>query len=209
MAVCNYQVRRATVDDLAALRQLWQHAKLSVSDLEPRWREFQVVETVAGEVLGAIGLHVCEQQGRLYDEAFKDPELAPQLRLRLWERVSSLAHIENLHRLWIAQGSGPFWLEKDFEPPDRAALECLPKTFAIDAPAGWLTTKLRDPAPATRAMEQELALYRVYQQQEAQKVEGQARLLRILAAILTLAVVILVACAGYVIWHHFKMRPIH
>jgi N-acetylglutamate synthase-like GNAT family acetyltransferase len=207
MAASNYQVRRATVDDLAVLRQLWQQAQFPVAVLEPRWREFQVVETVAGDVLGAVGLQTEDHQGKLHHEAFKAPELVPQLRQRLWDRIASLAHLDGLHRLWIAQGSAMFYLEQGFEPADAVTLAHLPKAFAEDAPSAWLTARLRDPAPATRALEQELAIYRVYQQQQEQKVMRQAQILRVFAAILTVALLALIACAGYYIWHHMKLHP--
>src|SRR6476646_6437622 len=116
MAASNYQVRRATIDDLAVLRQLWQQAQWPVAELEPRWREFQVVETVAGEVLGTIGIQTHENQGKLHHEVFKVPDLVPQLRQRLWDRISSFAQLEGLHRLWIAHSSALFYSEKGFEP---------------------------------------------------------------------------------------------
>ena len=128
MAASNYQVRRATVDDLAVLRQLWQQAQWPVADLEPRWREFQVVETVAGEVLGTIGIQTHEHQGKLHHEAFKVPDLVPQLRQRLWDRIASLAQLDGLHRLWISQNSALFYSEKGFEPAEAADLESLPKS---------------------------------------------------------------------------------
>ena len=50
-----YRIRRATLDDLDALRPLWESMRLPVADLERRLIEFQVAESPEGKIVGAIG----------------------------------------------------------------------------------------------------------------------------------------------------------
>src|SRR5438046_7014520 len=47
-------VRRATVDDLNGLKQLWERARLQVLDLERRLTEFQLLVSNESDLLGAI-----------------------------------------------------------------------------------------------------------------------------------------------------------
>src|SRR6266581_1954630 len=91
MTTTNLQVRRATVEDLPRLGPLWQQEHLSVSDLEKRFKEFQVVEAVGGEMLGAIGLQVAGPDGRLHSEVFAHADQSNALREKLWERAQVLA----------------------------------------------------------------------------------------------------------------------
>ena len=58
-------IRRATVDDLPALRALWRSAQLPADELESRLTEFHVVEC-GGEFAGALGVQVAGQHARLH-----------------------------------------------------------------------------------------------------------------------------------------------
>ena len=69
-------VRRANVDDLPGLKQLWEHARFQVLDVEKQLTEFQVVTTPAGDLLGAMALQIQDKQGCLHHEAFVRPERA-------------------------------------------------------------------------------------------------------------------------------------
>ena len=80
MSLSVYSVRRATVDDLAALLALWEAMHFSVADLERRLTEFQIVESEDGTLQGAVGLEINDRNGRLHSEAFKDFALADTLR---------------------------------------------------------------------------------------------------------------------------------
>ena len=74
-----YNLRRATVDDLPGLKVLWERARLQVLDLEKRLTDFQLVVSDAGDLIGAIGLHIEGKQGQVHSEAFAQPELDAQL----------------------------------------------------------------------------------------------------------------------------------
>jgi N-acetylglutamate synthase-like GNAT family acetyltransferase len=47
MKSANLRIRRATVDDLAALKDIWASMRLPPDELEKRLTEFQVVENPA------------------------------------------------------------------------------------------------------------------------------------------------------------------
>jgi len=210
MSVTNCQVRRATVDDLTLLRRLWQQAGQPVAELEKRFQEFQVVETAEGELLGAVGLHIEQQQGQIHNEGYLDPASATGLRPRLWERLQGLARSHGLHRLWIEHGSSVFWLEAGFEPASRQLTEKAPATFQLQAGGAWLTLKLREVTEASVFLEQELAIFRQAQAQQGQRVTRQAQTLKVLAALTVMAVLVVVAAAIlYTVrhWHRLPHRP--
>src|SRR5262245_14960215 len=114
MTNSSLQVRRANIDDLPKLISLWQTEGLSWEALEKRFKEVQVVEAPAGEILGALGLESASNEGRLHSEVFAHPEQADTLRELLWERVQVLAKNHGLVRLWT-QLATPFWARSDFQ----------------------------------------------------------------------------------------------
>ena len=59
------RVRRATLDDLVTLREIWFSMRLPADELEKHLKEFQVVEDAEGNVLGAVGIRFSKQSARL------------------------------------------------------------------------------------------------------------------------------------------------
>ena len=102
MSTPQLQVRRATIDDLPKLAPLWREENLDVNDLEKRFKEFQIVEGPSGEVVGAVGLQVAGQEGRLHSEVFARPEQADLAREKLWERAQILVNNHGLLRSALA-----------------------------------------------------------------------------------------------------------
>lgn len=72
MTVDNSHVRRATLDDLGHLVELWNSMRFNTEELSRRATEFQIAESSEGTVLGAVGLQILERQGRIHSEAFSD-----------------------------------------------------------------------------------------------------------------------------------------
>jgi len=62
-------IRRATVDDLPALKSLWVVAQLPADELEKRLTEFQIV-TANGNFAGAVAVQIARQHLRFYAEDF-------------------------------------------------------------------------------------------------------------------------------------------
>src|SRR5687768_5666141 len=107
MTTQTVQVRRATIEDLPQLVELWQAEQLSVADCEQCFKEFQVVEE-GGKVTGALALQISGGEGLLHSEAFAHPEQADALREKLWERARMIACNHGLFRVWT-QLTVPYW----------------------------------------------------------------------------------------------------
>jgi len=73
MTDANVQVRRATIEDIPQLISLCQQENITPVDLEKRFKEFQVVQGPGGEVLGAIGLQISGNHGRLHSGSLAAP----------------------------------------------------------------------------------------------------------------------------------------
>jgi N-acetylglutamate synthase-like GNAT family acetyltransferase len=198
MTPANLQVRRATLDDLVMLRWLWQHAELPATSLEKRFTEFQVVETASGDLLAAIGFQIEGQHGKIHSEAYPSPELADELRPRLWERVLALARNHGLCQIWIPRSASVFWLEQEFEMAGSDALKKLPPTFAETDAALWLTLKLREQTSEAAILDQEFEVFRLTQKQESERRLRQARGLKVVALFIAGALLVLV---GFAIWY--------
>jgi N-acetylglutamate synthase-like GNAT family acetyltransferase len=205
MSVINHQVRRATVDDLAALRLLWRKAELSVPDLEKRFQEFQVVETADGAVLGALGMQTDGHHARLHSECYQSSEMAEDLRARLWDRVLTVSRNHGWTRLWIEKSTSIFWLEQEFEVASKDVLATLPASFGkVPVSSPWLTLKLRDEVPAARTLEHELELFRNSQQAQSDRLTQQTRLLRLFATVVVVGLLVLIAFAAW-----YVLRGLH
>src|SRR5215204_2147609 len=158
MSTSQFQVRRATIDDLPNLVPLWREEKLDVAELEKRFKEFQVVDDSDGNLIGGLGLQIAGQQGQVHSEVFARPEHADLARERLWERVQILANNHGLVRVWT-QFSTPFWHQNGFAPAPADVLAKLPPAFSAN-PAPWLFLKLREEGAGAISIDKEFALFK-------------------------------------------------
>jgi N-acetylglutamate synthase-like GNAT family acetyltransferase len=183
------QVRRATVDDIPKLIELWRQENLPAQDLEGRFKEFQVIENGNGGIAAAIGLQVAGQEGRLHSEVFEDFGQADTSRGSLWERVRTVAQNHGLVRVWT-QFTSPYWRTIGFDYPSNELLTKLPNNFGADR-TPWLFVQLRQEVP-TVSLDKEFALFRESEREQTEKMMRQARMLKILAGIIAVAVLGLV-----------------
>src|SRR5688572_1936101 len=168
MSEPQYSLRRATVDDLPGLKVLWERARLQVLDLEKRLTDFQLVVSDAGDLIGAIGLHIEGKQGKVHSEAFAQPEQDAKFRDQVWERIQVVARNHGLVRLWKREG-GPFWQQQGgFAEASAELVKRLPASFG-DAPGRWLMLQLREENLSVLSLEREFELFQVSQQQETAK----------------------------------------
>src|SRR6266702_4017250 len=195
MTVSNYRVRRATLDDITQLTSIWKSMDFPVEDLARRITEFQVAEAVDGTVAGALGLQIAERQGRVHSEAFKDFALADQLRPLLWERIHAVATNHGLLRLWT-QEQAPFWNHCGLVKADAEALEKLPAIWRGPA-SDWLTLKLREDIAAVISLDKEFALFKESEKQRTQRAFHHARILKMIATFIALALLVLVAAGAF------------
>jgi N-acetylglutamate synthase-like GNAT family acetyltransferase len=193
-------VRRATLDDLPQLMDLWRLEKLPAEVLERRFTEFQVVADPAGKILGAVGLQIADKQGRLHSELFPRYELADQLRPLLWERHKKVAQNHGLTRVWT-QLTAPFWQTGDFHDASGEELSLLPANF-VGQPGAWMTVLLRAPVAALDTVEKELAMLREIERSKTEKIFKQARVFKTIAVILAFIVL------AWVGWWLFRLLPI-
>jgi N-acetylglutamate synthase-like GNAT family acetyltransferase len=191
-----YQVRRATVEDLQTLWQLWGAAGLPTKDLEKRFTEFQVAATAAGQVVAALGLQISGPHGKLHGEVISAADHADELRALLWNRVLMVAKNHGLARLWT-QETAPYWHQNGFVAAGPEALAKLPP--ALGAPGGaWLSLQLKEEAiTQAPSLENEFALFQEASKQETARMMQQAKTLKLVAAVVAVFVVLLVLVAGY------------
>ena len=197
MSSSNYRVRRATLDDISQLTNLWRAMQFPVDDLAKRITEFQVAQDPDGKVLGALGLQIAERQGRVHSEAYNDFALADQLRPLLWDRVHAVATNHGLLRLWT-QEKAPFWNHCGLLAPDQAAFERLPVLWRGQA-SGWLTLKLKDELETVVSLDKEFALFMESEKQRTDRAFQHARVLKLVATLITLVVLAVVLVGAFVI----------
>ena len=201
MTDANVQVRRATIDDIPKLLTLWQQENLRAAELEKRFKEFQVVEGPGGELLGTVGLQISGNQGRLHSEAIAHAEQADALRQKLWDRISLVAQNNGLARVWL-QSDAPFWHTLGFAP---AAAEGLPLEFA-DNPGNWLKLQLKADTGVATSIDKEFAMFREAERERTEKMFRQARVLKMLAAVIAVAVFALVAVWAFLFFKNYRGR---
>ena len=191
----DYHVRRATLDDIGQLTALWNAMNFPAMELAKRPTEFQVTEGADGNLVGLVGLQIAERQGRIHSEAFKDFALADQLRPLLWERIHAVATNHGLLRLWT-QEQAPFWNHCGLVKADAEALEKLPAVWRGPA-SDWLTLKLREDIAAVISLDKEFALFKESEKQRTQRAFQQARVLKMIATFIALALLVLVAAGAF------------
>jgi N-acetylglutamate synthase-like GNAT family acetyltransferase len=199
-----FSVRRATIEDLAGLKLLWERARLQVLDLEKRLTEFQLAVTPVGDLMGAVGLHIVGKDGLLHSEAFTQPEQSEPLRLLLWERVRNLARNHGLVRMWTRE-EAPFWLQAGFAEATSELLKKLPAALG-DGHQRWLAMQLKEETVPTLSLEQEFELFQQASKASTEEVMAQARKLRSVANVIAwVALGAAVLVVGFYFLHQLKL----
>lgn len=203
-------IRRATVDDLPALRSLWTAAQLPADELENRLTEFQVVES-DGQFAGALGLQILRQYALLHSEDYADFSVADAARELFWERIQNLAANHGVFRVWTRETS-PFWTRWGFQPANAELLERLPDEWKTtedrpDAPkrseGRWLTLELKNEDAIKSAFENQFAGFMDAEKKQTAQVAAQARKLKTAITVVGFAIFfICVAIAVYLLLHH-------
>jgi N-acetylglutamate synthase-like GNAT family acetyltransferase len=180
-------VRRATVDDRDALKNLWASMRLPAEELERRLTEFQVVENSDGEVVGAIGIQFSKQHALLHSEGYSDFSLADAARQLFWVRIQTLAANHGVFRLWTQERS-PFWKSFGFHPPNAEVLARLPAEWKNEFEGGWLTFQLKNEEVITAALENKFAGFMAAEKKETDRLSEKARTFRTVVTILGFAI---------------------
>jgi N-acetylglutamate synthase-like GNAT family acetyltransferase len=204
MTTPNQQVRRATIEDLPQLIELWKQEDLPWQNLEKRFKEFQVVEGEGDRLLGVLGMEVVGLDGRVHSEAFVRPDVADLMRDLLWERLQVVAKNHGLVRLW-SQFATPFWTHCGFQVAPAETLNHLPPTFAGD-PAPWRVVQLREEAALPTSVDKEFAVFKEMEQAQTQKIVQQAKVLKFIAGLVVVAVFVLIVM-WVLLWIKTQRQP--
>ena len=207
--IARLHVRRATLDDLNALKALWESMRLSPEALEPKLTEFQVVENADHEVLGAIGIQFAKPYALLHSEGYTDFSIADEARQLFWVRLQTLAANHGIFRLWTQERS-PFWKSYGFQPPTSETLARLPGEWSNEFTGAWLTYALKDEEAITAALQHHQLQFESYRKAEAevtQRAQARASSIRTVLTVLFFGIAfILLGCAAYLFFHN---RLIH
>jgi N-acetylglutamate synthase-like GNAT family acetyltransferase len=193
--MASLHVRRATVDDLSALRALWTHAGFSADELEARMTEFQVVES-DGAVVGALGVQVVRQHLRFHSEDYTDFSVADAARELFWARIQKLASNHGVFRAWT-QETSPFWTHWGFQPASADQLERLPAEWR-ELAGRWLTLELKNEDAINEAMNTRFAGFMDQEKKQTAQVAEHARRLKLLITIAGFAIFFI--CLGLAAW---------
>ena len=202
-------VRRATVDDLPALKALWLAARLPVDEYENRLTEFQVVEA-GGAFAGAFGVQVVRDQLRFYAEDFTDFAVADAARELFWERLQKLAANHGVFRVWT-QETSPFWTRWGLQPANAEILARLPEEWkALEghpgAPerskGGWLTLELKNEDAINAALQNQFAGFMAAEKKSAAHLAERARQLKLFITITGFGIFfVCLVVAGWLLLH--------
>jgi N-acetylglutamate synthase-like GNAT family acetyltransferase len=202
MSLPVHTVRRATINDLAALRSIWSEERFAVGELEARFTEFQVVETSDGQIIGALALQIQGKQGHLHSETIAKPEHTEALRTVLWERLKKVAENHGLMRLWTS-AAHTHWMEAEFRAPSAAEQEKCPAQFG-ETPGGWLILQLKEESAQAISLEQELAIFREAQKAESEAFHQQAQKMRLIATLVAFLFLVAVLIGGFYWFQYIK-----
>ena len=195
------RIRRATVDDLDALKLLWVSMRLPADELEKRLTEFQIVEASNGEIVGAIGVQISGQHTLLHSEGYSDFGVADAARLLFWERIQTLASHNGVFRIWTQERS-PFWKNFGFQPPSAEILARLPAGWKNEFDGGWLTLQLKNEEAIAAALEKEFAPFMAGEKSETQKISEKAKTISTIITVVGFAIGILgIGFAVYLFVH--------
>jgi N-acetylglutamate synthase-like GNAT family acetyltransferase len=204
MSPPNLRVRRATVDDLNALKSLWDSMRLSPEELEKRLTEFQVVENSEGQVLGAVGIQFSKHYALLHSEGYSDFSIADAARNLFWARTQTLASNHGVFRLWTQERS-PFWKSFGFQPPGAEILSRLPEEWKNEFTGGWLTFQLKNEEVITAAFEKQFANFMAAEKKGTERISEKARTINTIITAAGFAIGIL--CIGIAIYLFVQRNP--
>jgi N-acetylglutamate synthase-like GNAT family acetyltransferase len=188
MSEADFQVRRATLDDLPRLRELWQLAGCAAAHYERRFTDFQVALTSDQQLAGCIGLQIAAHQGRIHCLASNPAFSEEEIRIVLWQRVQALCRNHGLVRLWTQEQS-LFWRSSGFQEATDESLQKFPSPFGV-ADGSWLTLQLMGESHPGLAMDQQFELFKMAQLELTEKAFRQARIVKGIAWLIFAAALI-------------------
>ena len=192
-------IRRATVDDLPALKTLWLAAQLPADKLKDHLTEFQVVEA-DGKFAGALGVQVLRQHARLHSEDYADFSVADAARELFWERVQRIAANHGVFRVWMIEDSS-FWPRLGFQPASAEILARLPDEWK-NLEGRWLTLELKNEDAINAALQNQFAGFMEAEKKSAAHLAERARQLKLFITIAGFGIFfVCLVIAGWLLLH--------
>ena len=192
-------IRRATVDDLPALKALWLAAQLPADKLKDHLTEFQVVEA-DGKFAGAIGVQIVRQHARLHSEDYSDFSVADAARELLWERIQRIAANHGVFRVWIIEDS-PFWTRWGFQPANAETLARLPDEWK-NLEGRWLTLELKNEDAINTALQNQFAGFMAAEKKSTAHIAERARQLKLFITLAGFGIFfVCLVIAGWLLLH--------
>jgi N-acetylglutamate synthase-like GNAT family acetyltransferase len=175
-----YQIRRATLDDLPALRELWKKTNLDAPDLEKRLTEVQVAEK-DGQIVAALGMKIDRLHGQVHSEAIPDKNDAV-LYEAFWQRLQILSRNFGLFRLWT-DSQTPYWQTRGFKIPDEKAFAKKPESMPGDREK-LLTLAMKEETAEGLSVEQQFEIFTQSQKAETERLMQQAQTFKKIAYVI-------------------------
>ena len=192
-------IRRATVDDLPALKALWLAAQLPADKLKDHLTEFQVVEADE-KFAGALGVQIIRQHARLHSEDYSDFAVADAARELFWERTQKLAANHGVFRIWMIEDS-PFWRRWGFQPASVETLARLPDEWK-NLEGRWLTLELKNEDAINTALKNQFAGFMAAEKKSAAHLAERARQLKLFITIAGFGIFfVCLVVAGWLLLH--------
>jgi N-acetylglutamate synthase-like GNAT family acetyltransferase len=204
MNSASLRVRRATVDDFAALKMIWAAMRLPADELEKRLTEFQVVENSDGEIIGAIGIQFSKHHALLHSEGYSDFGIADSARQLFWERIQTLASHNGIFRVWTQERS-PFWKSFGFQPPNAEVLARLPEEWKNEFDGGWLTFQLKNEEIIAAALEKNFTPFMAEEKLGTKRISEKAKTINTIITVAGFAIGII--CFGVAIYLFVHRQP--
>ncbi len=183
-------VRRATLDDVPALLELWKTMRFPGAELARKVTDFQVVVDARGGLIGTLAMEILGKQGRLHSESFVDFSWADAYRPLLWDRFMTLAANQGVTRVWTREQAA-FYRQNDLVRPEADLLKTLPKEW-LDGTGEWFTLKLRDDLDTIAKADHEFAMFMAAEKERTGRALQRAKAMKILATLIALALFALV-----------------
>lgn len=193
------KIRRATIQDLNPLRDIWTSMHLPSEALERQLKEFQVAE-LNGHVVGTIGIQFVGTAALLYCEGFSDFSVADAARELFWERLETLASHHGVFRIWT-QETSPFWARLGFLPATSEILKRLPQQWNTGE-GKWLTLQLKDEDAVAAALQNKFVGFMESEKQQTASIKEKANMIKIAVTVISFLIFgICVALAIYLLKH--------
>lgn len=199
-----HTARRANLEDLPGLLELWEKSHLPGTQLEKFLTEFQVVTGPDGALLAAIGLQIDGDEALVHSEAVAKEADADACRLALWTRMQIVLRNQGVQRVWTLEDAD-YW-KSVFQPADPQEAAGLKASFA-DPVASWYRVRLLDEAQVNKLVSQQVVLRGGSLEGDRAEFAETVRRAKIIAySIATGVIVLLVLFAAYMLVHREALQ---